>query len=81
MPKPRATARTTAPSDPVLHTNLTLIEVAEPDLLDELRADRRLGPMIVAQLSECVAVVKPEDRTRFLQQLFRAGHTPKVIEG
>ena len=80
MPKPRAAAHTTEPSDPVLHTNLTLIEVAEPELLDELKADRRLGTMIVAQLSERVALVKPEDRARFLQQLFRAGHTPKVID-
>jgi hypothetical protein len=52
--------------------------VAEPELLDELQADRRLGPMLVTQLSDRAAVVRPEDRDRFLQQLLRAGHTPKV---
>src|SRR5262249_1298195 len=36
----------------VLHTNLTLIEVADPLLLEELRADRRLAPLLVAQLSD-----------------------------
>jgi len=80
VPKTDVEQCTTEPSDPVLHTNLTLIEVADPELLDELKADRRLGPMIVAQLSDRVAVVKPEDRARVLQQLFRAGHTPKVID-
>lgn len=80
MPKTRLDSRTAEASGAVLHTNLTLIEVAEPELLDELKADRRLGAMIVAQLSDRVAMVKPEDRARFLQQLFRAGHTPKVID-
>ena len=32
----------------VLHTNLTLIEVADPLLLEELRADRRLAPYAAA---------------------------------
>ena len=80
MPKIRVEQRPAEPSGAILHTNLTLIEVADPLLLDELQADRRLGAMIVAQLSDRVALVKPEDRARFLQQLFRAGHTPKVIE-
>jgi len=80
VPKTRGNSRTTDASGAVLHTNLTLIEVAEPEFLDELRADRRLGAMIVAQLSDRVAVVRAEDRARFLQQLFRAGHTPKVID-
>lgn len=68
------------PSGPLLHANLTLIEVADPLLLEELRADRRLGPMIVAQLSDQVAVVKPEDSERVIKQLLKAGHTPKVID-
>jgi hypothetical protein len=68
------------PSGPLLHANLTLIEVADPLLLEELRADRRLGPMIVAQLSDQVAVVKPEDSERVIKQLLKAGHTPRVID-
>ncbi len=65
---------------PILHANLTLIEVADPLLLEELRADRRFGPLIVAQLSDRVAAVKPDDSERLLKQLLKAGHTPKVIE-
>ena len=62
----------------VLHTNLTLIEVADPLLLEELRADRRLPPP-VAQLSDRVAVVKPGEEEGIMRALLRAGHTPKVI--
>lgn len=65
----------------ILHTHLTLIEVAEPEILQELYADRRLGPLIVAQLSDCVAVVAPGSAKEMLQYLLKAGHTPKVIEG
>lgn len=78
MPKTHAKQPADDPAGPILHTNLTVIEVAEPELLDELKADRRLGPMLVAQLSERVALVRPEDRDRFVKQLLRAGHTPKV---
>lgn len=68
------------PSGPVLHANLTLIEVADPLILEELKADRRLGPMIAAQLSDRVAVVVPGSSEQFIKQLLKAGHTPKVIE-
>jgi hypothetical protein len=63
----------------VLHTNLTLIEVADPLLLEELRADRRLAPLLVAQLSDRVVIVKPGDEEGVMRALLKAGHTPKVI--
>jgi len=66
-------------SGSVLHTNLTLIEVDDPLLLEELRADRQLGPLLVAQLSDRVAVVKPGGGEWILRALLKAGHTPKVI--
>jgi hypothetical protein len=69
----------TGPIRPILHANLTVIEVADPLLLEELRVDRRLGPLIVAQLSDRVAIVKPDDSERVVKQLLKAGHTPKVI--
>jgi hypothetical protein len=64
----------------VLHSNLTIIEVAEPHLLEELKADRRLGPLIVAQLSDRVAVAAPGSSDQLVKQLLKAGHTPKVLE-
>ncbi|MBM3223070.1 MAG: hypothetical protein FJZ47_04610 [Candidatus Tectomicrobia bacterium] len=67
------------PLDAVMHTNLTLVEVDDPLLLEELRVDRRLGPCIVAQLSDRVAVVKPGSSEWFLRTLLKAGHTPKVL--
>jgi len=77
------TSRRARPQDyvagAVLHTNLTLIEVADPLLLEELRADRQLGPLLVAQLSVCVAVVKPGGGEWIMRALLKAGHTPKVI--
>jgi hypothetical protein len=65
----------------ILHTQLILIEVAEPEILHELCADRRLGPLIVAQLSDRVAVVAPGSAKEMVQYLLKAGHTPRIIEG
>jgi len=76
---PQKSAQTVSPSEAVWHQNLTLLEVSDPLLLEELRADRRLGPLLVAQLSDCVAVVKPGASEWLLRTLLRAGHTPKVI--
>lgn len=75
-----AESKRDGPAGLVLHTHLTIIEVAEPLILEELKADRRLGPMIVAQLSDRLAVVLPGGCDQFIKQLLRAGHTPKVIE-
>ena len=70
----------TSDAEAVLHTHLTLIEVAEPEILQELCADRRIGPLIVAQLSDRVAVAAPGSAKEVIQYLLKAGHTPKVIE-
>ena len=59
--------------------NLTLIEVADPLLLEEMRADRRLARLLVAQLSDRVVLVKPGDEEAVMRALLKAGHTPKVI--
>ena len=65
---------------PVLHANLTVIEVADPFLLQTLRADRRVGSAILAQLSDCVAIIQPGQGEWVIKQLLKAGHTPKVID-
>jgi hypothetical protein len=69
------------PVGPVLHANLTIIEVADPFLLQTLRADRRMGSAILAQLSDCVAIIQPGQGEWVIKQLLKAGHTPKVIDG
>jgi hypothetical protein len=63
---------------PVLHANLTLLEVADPLLLVELRASKTLAPLIVAELSERVALVRPDAGEDVLKALSKLGHTPKV---
>lgn len=73
-------AEVTDPTRPVLHANLTVIEVSDPILLQTLRADRRVGAAILAQLSECVAVIQPGQSEWVIKQLLKAGHTPKVID-
>ena len=75
-----------APSDggsdaPTLHIGLTLVEVDEPELLEELAADPRVGPLIVTRLSDRVAVVAPGGADKIVKLLLKAGHTPKVIGG
>jgi hypothetical protein len=66
---------------PLLHTRLTLVETAEPELLEELLADRRVGPLLVARLSDRVAVVAPGAAKDVQRWLLKAGHTPRIIGG
>ena len=63
-----------------LHTDLTLIEVADAEILHELRANRSVGPLIVAQLSDHVAVIAPGGGKDVIKLLRKSGHTPKVVE-
>ncbi len=66
---------------PLLHTRLTLVETAEPELLEELLADRRIGPLLVARLSDCVAIVAPGKAKEIQRWLLKAGHTPRIVDG
>jgi hypothetical protein len=68
-------------SSPVLHTRLTPVETAEPELLEELQADRRIGPLLVARLSDRVAVVAPGQARQAQRWLLKAGHKPRIIGG
>ncbi|MGH9838327.1 MAG: hypothetical protein ACREEM_06050 [Blastocatellia bacterium] len=83
---PAASAAPLAPAQgsldaPLLHTHLTLVETAEPELLEELLADRRIGPLLVARLSDCVAVVAPGHANEVQRWLLKAGHTPRIVDG
>jgi hypothetical protein len=73
----------TTPSAPkgVLHSNLTVIEVAEKITLDILLADAQTRRLILTRLSDRVAVVAPGQFTALLARLRKLGHTPKVLEG
>jgi hypothetical protein len=71
----------TALDAPLLHTRLTLVETAEPEMLEELLADRRIGPLLVARLSDCVAIVAPGATREVQRWLLKAGHTPRIVDG
>lgn len=66
-------------SNPVLHTNIPVIEVAESWLLDTLLADATAAKYIVLRLSETVALVAPDAVDQLLARLRKLGHTPRVL--
>jgi hypothetical protein len=68
-------------ADTILHQNLSLMEVAEPWLLDSILADAGAARAVVARLSDRVAVVAPGQLDTLLARLRKLGHTPKVLEG
>jgi len=64
-----------------LHADMTIIEVADPELLLEIRADRFAGPLIVAQLSDRVAIAAAGSGAALIKHLKKAGHTPRISRG
>ena len=68
------------PSEPILHWHVTLIEVSEPFLLEELKASKQVGSMILKLISNRMAVIAPGNEDLLLKKLLKAGHTPKVIK-
>lgn len=67
------------PNWPILHRQLTVIEVAEAELLDMLQADRKIAPFIVAKLSDCMALIAANKAHLVIKHLLKTGHTPKII--
>jgi hypothetical protein len=64
---------------PVLHTNLPLLEVVEPWLLDTLLADATAARYVLLRLSPTAAIVWPGELDTLLARLRKLGHTPKVL--
>jgi hypothetical protein len=65
----------------VLHTNVSLVEVADKMLLDALSADAVAAPYILTRLSDHIALVAPGRLDTLLARLLKLRHTPKVLEG
>ncbi len=81
MSRPSPSSPGNAPQALLLHENLLLVETGDPALLAELRADRRIGPLLPAQVCETVAAAGAGNWPALLAALGRAGHTPKAIPG
>ena len=78
-PPPPPTTRVPAATG-VLHSNVTVIEVAEKIALDVLLTDVQ-AKWALTRLSDRVAVVAPGQSVALLARLRKLGHTPKVLEG
>lgn len=64
----------------VLHENLPLLEVADSVLLDILLADVQARRLILARISDRVAIIAPGQFDVLLARLRKLGYTPKVKE-
>ncbi len=67
-------------TNPILHDNLPLIEVADHLILDDLYADSLAAKHLLTRLSPTLAVVAPGQMDALLARLLKLGHTPKVLE-
>jgi hypothetical protein len=67
-------------TNPILHDNLPLIEVADHLILDDLYADPLTAKHLLTRLSPTVAIVAPDQMDALLGRLLKLGHTPKVLE-
>ncbi len=66
------------PSQFLLHRNLPIIEVADARLLEELMLDRQVSAMVLARLSDRVALIDPSRFDALVTRLRKIGHLPKV---
>ncbi len=66
-------------TNPILHENLPILEVAEAYILDMLFQDKVAAPLLLTRLSERVVVVAPTKLNDLLTRLLKLGHTPKVL--
>jgi hypothetical protein len=67
-------------TNPILHENLPLIEVADHLILDDLYAEPLTAKHLLTRFSPTVAVVAPDQMDALLARLLKLGHTPKVLE-
>jgi hypothetical protein len=70
--------RLVVPNPTILHRNLPIIEVAESLLLDELMLDRYVSDMVLARLSDRVALIDPARYDALVARLRKLGHLPKA---
>jgi hypothetical protein len=63
----------------ILHKNLTVLITDDPMLFAEVKADPKVGPLLLAQLSPEVGVSLPQNGEQVNRQLVKSGHLPKVV--
>jgi hypothetical protein len=68
-------------SQPIVHHNLALLEVADPKVLDELRALLPLEDYVLGQLSDTELIVDPRRVRELVERLESRGLAPLVKKG
>jgi len=62
-----------------LHRNVSLLEVSDPAILDQLYADRKTVDFLLARISDRVAVVDSEKLEALYARLRKLEHMPKMV--
>ena len=62
-----------------LHKNVTLIRTSEPISAEEILARKSLARFILGRLSDNVLLVRPDELDLAVEELRRAGQTPRVV--
>jgi hypothetical protein len=62
-----------------VHKNVSLVRTSQPIVADELMARKSLARLVTGRLSETLLLVRPEDEAEVLDELRRAGHSPRVV--
>lgn len=62
-----------------LHKNVTLIRTSEPMASEEILARKALARFILGRLSDTVLLVRPDELEPAVEELRRAGQTPRVV--
>jgi hypothetical protein len=63
-----------------LHRNVSLLEVSDPAVLDQLFADRKTVDFLLARVSEQVALVDSDKVDALYTRLRKLGHMPKMVQ-
>ena len=62
-----------------MHRQVSLVRTSEPIVTEELMARRAIARLVVGRLSDTVLLVRADDEDALLEELRRAGHTPRVV--
>lgn len=62
-----------------VHRHVSLIQLGDPILAEELLARARLSQMIIGRLTDEVLLIEPGKAQEVVEELKRMGHTPNVV--
>ena len=65
---------------PYLHRNVSLLEVSDPAVLDQLFADRKTAEFLLARISDQVALVDSQKLDALYTRLRKLEHMPKMVQ-